>query len=302
MSIQDLVDALNTVRDRIKKHGPKCSRNEMMTRYTLIDPLLRALDWDVSDPAYVVPEDVGLGGTTDYTMGRNSMLIEAKKFNERLDKHAKRLVDYIKAKNVRYGVLTNGGKWRMYDSKETTRTPVVEFDVNDPDGIIIPKAVRLYRSVVYAGLPEQQAGPKLGPEEKEDHGTEERILRIVSLPEIDFQKEREPPTQVSWSGTTQGGLKSWVDVLVCVAQCLIVYKGKLTKARCPVMSGSKIAILNTSPTNPDGTEFRESEEVGVLFLNKHGSKETVIRNASKLVKAAGLDAGFFAVGFPKRDD
>ena len=73
MSMQNLVDALNTARDKIKKHGSECSRNEMMTRYALIDLLLKALGWDVSDPEHVVPEDAGPGGTTDYTMGRNSM-------------------------------------------------------------------------------------------------------------------------------------------------------------------------------------------------------------------------------------
>ena len=294
--MQDLVDELNTIRNRIKKHGSKCSKNEMMTRYALIDPLLRALDWDVANPDHVVPEDVGPGGTTDYTMGRDLMLIEAKKFNERLDKHAGRLVEYIKAKDVRYGVLTNGGRWRMYDPQKTTLTPVVEFDVNEPDGEIIPKAIRLYRSVMYASL------PKLGPEKKEERKSVPGTMRVVPLPEIDFQKEKEPPTQVSWGDTTRGDLKSWVDVLVCVAQSLVVYQGKLTKSSCPVMSGPKWAILNTSPTNPDGTEFRQSKDVGVLFLNTHGNRETVIRNACKLAERADVDTESFIVGFAKRDD
>ena len=67
------------------------------------------------------------------------------------------------------------------------------------------------------------------------------------------------------------------------------------------MSGPKIAILNTSPANPDGTKFLESKEVGVLFLNKHGNRETVIRNICKLAEAAGLDARVFEATLPRLD-
>ena len=293
--MHDLATALDIVRDRIKKHGSKCAKNEMMTRYALIDPLLRALGWDVSDPGTVVPEDTGSDGTTDYTMSGNSMLIEAKKFNESLDKHVKRLVDYIKTRNVRYGVLTNGGRWRVYDSKQTTRTPVVEFDVNDADGIIIPKVVMLYHSVVLASLPEK---PVSEPKPNGDGGSDENILHIVPLTKIDFQKEKNPPIQVSWNDTTEIIMKGWADVLVCITRYLVVDHGGLTAANCPVMSGSMRAILNTSPTNPNGKKFR-SEQVGKLFLNKHGDRKTVIRKACKLAEAASLDPDFFTVGFSR---
>ena len=299
--MHDLVNALNLVRDRIDKHGHKCAKNEMMTRYSLIDPLLKALDWDVSDPGVVVPEDVGPNGTTDYTMSGNSMLIEAKRFNESLDKHVRRLVDYIKAKNVRYGVLTNGGRWRVYDSKQTTRTPVVEFDVNDVNGIIIPDVMKLYRSVVLASLPEKSVSES---EPSGEGGSNGNILRIVPLTKIDFRKENDPPIQVSWGDVIEIGLKRWADVLVYIAQYLVVDHGGLTAADCPVMPesrNSKNAILNTSPTNPNKTKF-QGERIGKLFLNKHGDRKTVIKKACRLAEVAGLDPDFFTVGFSKLND
>ena len=67
------------------------------------------------------------------------------------------------------------------------------------------------------------------------------------------------------------------------------------------MAGTKQAILNTSPIHPSGKNFHENTKVGELFLNKHGNKETVIRNACKLAEAAGVDAGHFEVLFPKRN-
>ncbi len=76
--MQKLIKTIITMRERIKTHRAGLSKNETMTRYALIDPLLRELDWDLSDPGGVVPEDnTGTGSKTDYTMGQNAMVVEA---------------------------------------------------------------------------------------------------------------------------------------------------------------------------------------------------------------------------------
>lgn len=148
--------------------------------------------------------------------------------------------------------------------------------------------------------PEKKA--ELEPEKNEDRKTKAGPLRVVPLLEIDFKKEKQPPLQVSWNGATRGRLKSWVDVLVCVAEWLVINHGKLTQSSCPVMSGSKWAILNSSPFNPNGTKFLRSKRIGELFLNTHGDKKTVIRNACKLADAASVDVRFFEATFSKEDD
>ena len=143
---------------------------------------------------------------------------------------------------------------------------------------------------------------ELGPRKNGDRKTRAGSLRVVPLPEIDFQKEKQPPIQVSWNGTMRRRLKSWTDVLICVAEWLVINHGKITKSSCPVMSGPKWAILNSSPFNPNGTRFLRSKRIGELFLNTHGDKATVIRNACKLAEAASVDAEFFEVQFPKEYD
>ena len=107
--MHDLLITLDTIRERIKEYRKDLAKNEAMTRYVLIDPLLRSLDWDVSNPADVVPEEgSGVGGKTDYTMGRNSMVVEAKKFGEVLDKHTDKLVDYIRREMSGMACLQTG--------------------------------------------------------------------------------------------------------------------------------------------------------------------------------------------------
>lgn len=146
--MREIIQAIETIRERIDKHKTALSGSEAMTRYAPIDPMLRALDWDVSDPDTVTPEDAGTARfKIDYTMG-SAMVVEAKKFGERLDRHADQLIEYARASKVRYGVLTNGQRWRMYDSRETMSAVKVEFDVTDPAGIAIQKSAALHRRAV----------------------------------------------------------------------------------------------------------------------------------------------------------
>ena len=48
--LKPLVDAIETVKRRITEHGASLRENETRTRVALIDPILQALGWDVSDP------------------------------------------------------------------------------------------------------------------------------------------------------------------------------------------------------------------------------------------------------------
>ena len=52
MLLDDLVTAIQTVQQRIRDHGTSLSQNEYRTRISLIDPVLNALEWDVSDPKF----------------------------------------------------------------------------------------------------------------------------------------------------------------------------------------------------------------------------------------------------------
>ena len=47
--LRPLTEAITQVRAAMDEHEEKLSKNEMKTRYVLIDPILRALGWDVCD-------------------------------------------------------------------------------------------------------------------------------------------------------------------------------------------------------------------------------------------------------------
>ena len=58
------------LKERMQTHRAALEENEMRTRVALIDPLLCALGWDVSDPAMVMPEYKIDNKPVDYALFR----------------------------------------------------------------------------------------------------------------------------------------------------------------------------------------------------------------------------------------
>ena len=57
----ELNDLVVELSEKIRRHGDVFRNNETATRYSLIDPVLTALGWDLSDTSQVRPE-FPLGG------------------------------------------------------------------------------------------------------------------------------------------------------------------------------------------------------------------------------------------------
>ena len=120
--LRPLTDAITRVRTVINEHEDKLSTDETKTRYVLIDPVLQALGWNVSflddvEVEYITQErkkvDYALLGSD----GSPLVLVEAKRLNEPNEsKNLSQLLMYCVEIGVRYGVLTDGNHWQMYDT------------------------------------------------------------------------------------------------------------------------------------------------------------------------------------------
>lgn len=295
--MQTLIDTVSRIRQTIRDHGQALSKNETMTRYALIDPLLGELGWDLSDPGDAVPEDnTGPGGKIDYSLGGGAMIVEAKKLDEPLDKHAGKLISYVKGWNPRYAVQTNGRKWRMYDVNTTTKSPGVEFDITDSDGVVLPRAVLLHRSVVMEGI--ESPGPSVkepegGPEEPISEAPTGNIPGMA-LTDLNYSKGDRPPKSLISRDGSRKDLGSWVDLLAGVTEWL-VKSGHLTAQDCPVRLGSKNYLLHTEPTHPNGKPFSTHRQVDGLYVFTNFDPANVIRYAKKLIGDAGLEPSNFRV-------
>ena len=140
--IQEIETAITDAQRHLKKHRD-LEWNEYKTRYYLIDPILKSLGWDLSDPAQVLVEDSAVNGDRpDYKfLGANTnaplMVVEAKKIyssdieyifsGEDPDDDAydywveyskdaiSQLRKCISDLRVGYAVLTDGNAWCIWD-------------------------------------------------------------------------------------------------------------------------------------------------------------------------------------------
>ena len=131
MSIRSVSQVIGKVKESIRSQRADLENSELRTRTVLIDPVLRALGWEVSDPTLVRLE-LGLnGGFADYALfdptgaENPSIIIEAKKLG------IEKLVP-VKLQIARYAsgastaalrvVITNGNLWHVY---ENTTGPMI---------------------------------------------------------------------------------------------------------------------------------------------------------------------------------
>ena len=68
MVLEELHELVEALKARIDAHSVELQKSEALTRYALIDPLLRALGWDTADPSQVLVEFRSASGlpTTPY--------------------------------------------------------------------------------------------------------------------------------------------------------------------------------------------------------------------------------------------
>lgn len=120
--MDDLRHALDTVRSRIAKaKGRRLS--EQSTKATLIEPVLRALGWDVEDIEQVQHEYKGRPQhrPVDYALLQQRtvrLFVEAKALGEDLGdaRWASQIMGYAGVAGVGWIALTDGDEWRLYNA------------------------------------------------------------------------------------------------------------------------------------------------------------------------------------------
>ena len=126
MALDELAATIATIKERIDDHRTSLAANETRTRQVLIDPLLAALGWDVSDPNLVELEYSAGQGRADYALlGEHGpvAVVEAKRLGEYLDdKHVMQVLNYANSQGIGYMVVCNGDEWRMYDVFQPSAT------------------------------------------------------------------------------------------------------------------------------------------------------------------------------------
>ena len=140
MALKDVEQAVSRAKDLMEDEEYYLHySNETGTRYTIIDPVLRALGWDLSDPEQASFEHWLNGeGRVDYVLfdhlGAPCLVLEAKALGVWSLSHERQLQMYVRNTYQGHAVLTNGRMWKIWDLNQRGRfrTKVVsEFDLSD---------------------------------------------------------------------------------------------------------------------------------------------------------------------------
>ncbi|TKG94186.1 restriction endonuclease [Puteibacter caeruleilacunae] len=130
--VKELAERVSNLKENIQ--------TEEATKNAFIMPFIQILGYDVFNPMEVIPEftaDIGIkkGEKVDYAILQEQnpiILIECKHWKENLDAHSSQLHRYFHATKARFGLLTNGIKYRFYTDLEEKNVmdmePFLEVD------------------------------------------------------------------------------------------------------------------------------------------------------------------------------
>lgn len=138
----DFIDKIQAIASTVPEKRIAIGSSEATTRTALIQPFIEALGYHVSDPNEVKPEyNLDLEGVgpskIDYAIFKNNeakILIECKSCNTDISKATyKQLKTYFAFTKVKFGILTNGIKYRFYsdldDPGKMDNVPFLELDM-----------------------------------------------------------------------------------------------------------------------------------------------------------------------------
>ena len=315
-----LVDAIETVKRRITEHASNLSEFEERTRVALIDPVLRALRWDVSNPSLVTAEYLVSDDNrerVDYALlpengGQPRALIEAKKLNTNLQSHRSQMVNYAVTRGIAYAGLTDGNHWELYDVFKPTalsEKKLLDIVISDsPAHESALKLLLLWRQNLELGQPVVAAAPIVGvptdgvpapqrpPVTPYDSPLPDRSAEWTPLGEARPTKDNRP-SLLKFPDGTERKVRNWPQISVKLCEWLYD-KGLLTPAMVPFESIRGGIIVASDKLN------RKFEQVGMdpaIYVNKQGPLGTQIHRWQYIANELGFDLSSFSVQVRKLD-
>lgn len=141
MQIQSPLSNLRQVLSEVKataRISDIFANNEAATRAALIDPVLKALGWDIANPNMVEVEKTATGARADYAIrdfsGIVQVIVEAKSLNQKLSTYDAKTIMYGHAFQVSSVFLTDGSVWQHFtDFQPQGFKPTKTFDLSKQD-------------------------------------------------------------------------------------------------------------------------------------------------------------------------
>lgn len=284
MTPDKIAAAVRTIAAHITTPGQQpIFQSETQTRYALVDPLLRALDWDTAQPTDVRPEFRTRKGKADYALfngGHKPIVLgEAKQLHTpSLDDARTQGAGYCRTSAARYLFVTNGQRWEVHDMYQTHDAPVAQFDVvRDTIDDIVQNAQLLQKERLKKPPPVTIAAWNPPPKSRPEKGQ--------------FPDNSEVP------------IPDWKALVVAVTRWL-VHAHHLTPAHCPTRKTPKSDryVVSLTPTHPSRKPFTQPGKVPfpdgqTCYVDAFDNATSNARAVRNLITATGQDPTQFHVWF-----
>ena len=313
MLLDELQTLIETLQDRITKHGPALRQSEALTRYALIDPLLRELGWDTSDPAQVLVEyRLPRGGSADYALlgadGRPQVIIEAKHLDMRLNDAVDQVINYCTRDGYEFFAVTDGQRWELYETHrrgDLTEKCVMQLDLARSVAATCLDALALWRPSVAEGHVRVGATPVVDTQAlQSDSPAPSSSAPVHRGPEQWHLLSEFEPT----SGTSPGGVRfpdqtavdtrGWGDFIAEIGRWLYE-NGHLSDSLLPIQRSRNSYVVAKEPVNPTGKNFSASRQIGPFYANVNFASVALVRDALTVIEQTGQNPANFAVRLAK---
>ena len=296
MVLDNLLATVTGLKATIERHGGELRQSEALTRYALIDPLLRVLEWDTGDPAQVRPEYKDASGFADYVLmvdEKKCALLEAKRFGVALDQSVTlQALTYCNSIDIEHMIISDGSHWLLYNAFKRGQlqdriTTAFNVEQDDAHAVAI-KALYLWRPNLSAQsitpppegivhysmaqetgeatapsltLHEPRPGQTLSPQARSPHPLGEG-WRPLSEVVASVMENSSHPSELRLPNGMKSRVNAWRGVFRGVAEWL---DGQgLLAGKTPLHPGGRgnRYLLNTVAVHRDGQDFTEPFRTG----------------------------------------
>ena len=305
MALDELVAVIDKIKQRINDHRASLSANETRTRQVLIDPLLGALGWDVTDPTSIELEYDIRGKRADYALlvdDKPVAVIEAKRLGKQLiDDDTIQVMNYANTAGIEYMVVTNGDEWYMYSVFQRGAIEhrlVMELRLSpNPSHISALNSLEMWHPNLAPGSVHTEANipTRIDISVSDDDDSGADTSPTVDQEWQSIQGKFTKPADDNLSAARFGGreieISTWKQLGIEFATWL-ADEGKITPKDCPVQTATESPryYINTEPRHSDGSKFEEKESLpNGMWLDTFHVPEWRVGNTRILAQRFGVE-------------
>lgn len=285
MLLEKLVAAVEAVQRKTEKFRSELEKSEALTRYVLVDPVLRALGWDTEDPDQVRPEFSTESGNPDYALlweGKPFIMVEAKALGKDLSAAKEKGFQYCWKNKVPYYVVTDGNVWELHDLREMGGKQIMKVQLTQmAAGEVARELLALWRPAMPAVQPAPRAvlepSPPSPPSPNKLSLSElERKMKAGAIP-----SGSPSPKRLIFPDGQEQELKNWRDLLVRV----VAWKKDRLPAHVPIIWPGTGRVLVAR----DHSQMRDPKPVGEYWVETHASAQYIVKQTIRVLSVLGED-------------